>query len=62
MKPILDACCGGRMFWHDKKQPGVVFADCRETETVRLSSGQRFAVQPDIVCDFRAMPFPDASS
>ena len=25
MKKILDACCGGRMFWFDKKHPNVLY-------------------------------------
>ena len=24
-KPILDACCGSRMFWFDKENPNVEF-------------------------------------
>lgn len=27
MKPILDACCGGRMFYFDKNNPNVLFTD-----------------------------------
>lgn len=29
MKLILDACCGGRMFYFDKNNPNVLFADIR---------------------------------
>lgn len=32
-KIILDACCGSRMFWFDKKNPNVLFIDNR-SETV----------------------------
>jgi len=32
MKPILDACCGSRMFWFDKKNPAAIFMDNRELE------------------------------
>ncbi|MEE6045263.1 class I SAM-dependent methyltransferase, partial [Avibacterium paragallinarum] len=32
-KPILDACCGSRMFWFDKQNPNVLFADNRRLET-----------------------------
>lgn len=32
-KKILDACCGSRMFWFDKKNPNVLFMDKR-TETL----------------------------
>lgn len=59
MKPILDACCGGRMFWHDKGHPGVVFMDIRVVDDQVLSNGQSFGVRPDIVGDFRALPFAD---
>jgi hypothetical protein len=29
-KPILDACCGSKMFWFDKQNPNVEFCDIRE--------------------------------
>lgn len=29
MKPILDACCGGKMFYFDKNDPRVLFQDIR---------------------------------
>ena len=31
--PVLDACCGGRQFWFDKKNPLATYQDIRE-ETV----------------------------
>ncbi len=31
--PILDACCGGKMFYFDKNDPRVLFQDIREVET-----------------------------
>ena len=31
-KIILDACCGSRMFWFDKENPLVLFADIRDEE------------------------------
>ena len=37
--PILDACCGSRMFWFDKDNPNVTFMDIRDEECV-LSDGQ----------------------
>lgn len=49
------------MFWFDKTTPGVVFLDCREIEPVVLSNRQTFSVRPDIVGDFRSMPFDDAT-
>jgi hypothetical protein len=59
-KPILDACCGGRMFWFDKHNPLAVFCDNREFEGV-LCDGRAFEVNPDIIADFTALPFPDGS-
>lgn len=58
MEKILDACCGGKMFWYDKDNPNVVFMDNRELEDV-LCDGRKFEVKPDVVADFRNMPFHD---
>ncbi len=60
MKKILDACCGSRMFWFDKKNPDVIFADNREVETT-LCDGRSLVVKPDIKMDFRDMPYEDNS-
>jgi ubiquinone/menaquinone biosynthesis C-methylase UbiE len=55
-KTILDACCGSRMFWFDKKNENVVFMDNRELEDT-LCDGRKLVVKPDIVADFRNIPF-----
>ena len=60
MKTILDACCGSRMFWFDKNHPDVVYMDNRELETVPCD-GRTLNIKPDIVADFRNIPFPDNS-
>jgi hypothetical protein len=57
-KPILDACCGGRMFWFDKQNPLTVFCDNREFSG-ELCDGRAFEVKPDTVADFTALPFAD---
>jgi hypothetical protein len=59
-KPILDACCGSRMFWFDKDNPLVDFQDIREEECV-LSDGQICAVKPNFIGDFTDMKMPDKS-
>jgi ubiquinone/menaquinone biosynthesis C-methylase UbiE len=59
-KTILDACCGSRMFWFDKTNPNVVFADNRSEEHV-LCDGRELKINPDVVIDFTDMPFPDNS-
>ena len=58
MKPILDACCGGKMFYFDKNDPRVLFQDIRKEETT-LCDGRKFEVAPDVVGDFTSMRFPD---
>ena len=50
-KIILDACCGSRMFWFDKENPLILFADIRDEEHT-LCDGRSLKVHPDIVSDF----------
>lgn len=59
-KIILDACCGSKMFWFDKENPNVVFADIRQEEHT-LCDGRKLEITPDVVMDFTDMPFPDNS-
>lgn len=59
-KPILDACCGGKMFYFDKNDPNVLFQDIRQVSTT-LCDGRKFEVNPDIVADFTSMPYHDNS-
>ncbi|MGJ0995498.1 class I SAM-dependent methyltransferase [Enterococcus casseliflavus] len=56
MFKILDACCGSRMFWFDKENPNVTYMDIRQ-EYEELGTGHVVNVNPDIVGDFRDMPF-----
>lgn len=58
MKPILDVCCGSKMFYFDKNNPNVVFMDCRELEDT-LCDGRKLEIKPDIIGDFRNIPFQD---
>lgn len=63
---ILDACCGSRMFWFDKNDPRVIFADKRREEhTLKDSSDKRgersLYIDPDVLSDFTQMTFPDGS-
>lgn len=55
---ILDPCCGSRMFWFDKNNQGVLFGDIRDTEHV-LCDGRVLKVEPDVLMDFRSLPFHD---
>ena len=58
MKKILDPCCGSQMFWFKKNHPDAVYMDNREFSG-ELCDGRTLEVKPDIIGDFRAMPFPD---
>lgn len=62
-KFILDACCGGRMMWVNKKHPNAVYIDNRVAEKGHINKGYNpnHQVKPDIVMDFRKMDFPDKS-
>ena len=57
---ILDACCGGKMFYFDKNDPRVLFQDIREVETT-LIDGRYFVIKPDVLADFTNMPYQDCS-
>lgn len=58
MPKILDACCGSRMFWFDRNNPDVIFADNRKLETT-LCDDRTLVIDPDVIIDFRDMPFDD---
>lgn len=60
MKPILDACCGSKMFWFDKQNEDVLFMDKRD-ESHTLCDGRALEIKPNLVGDFRDMPFDDES-
>ncbi|WP_289366064.1 class I SAM-dependent methyltransferase [Pantoea stewartii] len=55
---ILDMCCGSRMFWMNKQDDRAVFTDRRSEQHV-LCDGRTLQISPDIIADFRALPFPD---
>ena len=57
---ILDACCGSRMFWFDRENPDTTYMDIRDFEDT-LCDGRTLTVHPDIVADFRDIPFEDES-
>ena len=49
-KPILDPCCGSRMFYFDKDNPLVDFRDNRTLSTT-LCDGRPLKIHPDIIGD-----------
>lgn len=48
------------MFWFDKDNPDTIFTDIRE-ETHKLCDGRIFEVKPDMIADFKKLPFNDNS-
>ena len=61
MRPVLDACCGSRMFWYDKGDDRCIFCDIREeTHTCDTRPGRSDTViAPDKIEDFTNMPWYD---
>lgn len=55
-KIILDACCGSRMFWFDKENPYSMFIDIRSEDFIACD-GRSIKVRPDLIADFRKLPF-----
>ena len=55
-KKILDVCCGARMFWFDKNNKNTIYMDNRNANEV-LCDGRKLTVAPDIIADFRDIPF-----
>lgn len=58
MPAVLDMCCGSRMFWHNKKDPRTVYVDIRAGVWPQPDRGP-LEVMPDIIADFRSLPFAD---
>ena len=69
LPPILDATCGGRMIWWQKDCKDAIFCDFRKEEHHSVFKGggpggvspRHIRVAPDVVSDFRHLPFPDNS-
>lgn len=57
-KKILDVCCGSKMFWFDKSHKNTIYMDNRQLEDV-LCDGRKLEIKPDIIADFRNIPFSD---
>ena len=58
-KFILDACCGGRMMWFNKKHPNTIYIDIRREEKGLCKERPNFEVNPDKIMDFTNLEFPD---
>jgi len=61
-KTILDVCCGGRMFWFNKRHPNTLYVDNRVMEPTELGWDKNKRTReclPDKVMDFRKLDLPD---
>lgn len=58
---ILDACCGGRMWWWEKDHELALYMDRREDPPGSCSHRPNWSCEPDIIGDFRQMPLADDS-
>ena len=64
---VLDPCCGSRMMWFDKADQRCLFGDQRSetiivTDRSHREDGTRtLVVAPDMLMDFRDLPFAEAS-
>jgi len=64
VKPVLDPCCGSRMFWFDRVDDRALFGDIRaeshQLKDASSAGGSRhLVIKPDQILDFRALPFAD---
>lgn len=57
-KPILDPCCGSKMFYMDRNDDRVDFCDIRELNTT-LCDGRKLVIDPDYVTDVTCLPQED---
>lgn len=65
-RPVIDVCCGSRMFWFDRQDERAVFGDIRSEEhtlTDKSSPGgtRQLIIDPDQVMDFRNLPYDEYS-
>lgn len=65
-KKILDVTCGSRSIWFNKNHPAAVYCDKRREEYDLAfgkahTSTRKCHIDPDVVCDFTDLPFPDNS-
>lgn len=64
-KKILDVTCGARTIWFNKHHPAALYCDKRQETYVDLwnagncRNGGDLIIDPDVLCDFTALPFAD---
>ena len=63
-KKILDMTCGLRQIWFNKNHPAAVYFDKRSGHVEKYFGKGRTSlhvldINPDVIGDFTALPFPD---
>ncbi len=58
-KYILDACCGGRCFWFNKKHPKTIYIDIKRRPKGTCKERPNWNCEPDMIADFKNLPFRD---
>jgi len=48
------------MFWFDKQNENTIYMDCRKLEDT-LCDGRKLIINPDVIGDFRNIPFENNS-
>ncbi len=67
LPPVLDVCCGPRVFWFDRMDARALFIDKRrETHPIDVGTPgtvgrSPIIVDPDQLADFTDLPFADES-
>ena len=56
---ILDACCGGRRMWFNKRHAATLYIDNRVLKKGEHKPRPNFKIDPDIVMDFTDLNLPD---
>lgn len=58
LRPVLDVCCGGRLFYYEPDARIVTFMDKRRGE-FKVGEGREIKVFPDMLGDFTRLPWVD---
>jgi hypothetical protein len=58
-KFILDACCGGRMFWYNKRHPNALYIDNQPRAKGHIQDIPNHECKPDVIMDFTKLEFED---
>jgi len=58
-KFILDACCGPKEMWFDKKHPNTLYIDIRKGDF--NMNGRIIKIDPDMIMDNKKLNFPSKS-